>query len=154
MDDIKASFMFGYPNELTFKLYDRRGRCHLKLRHFAEAAQAFEEALLKIEESKLEAGSKKKETFISEAKKNLEEIKPKINEGKVSFSFPFPFQFHLKTWNSFRSSYSGCLCHSFMTDILCIMQSFVRLLDTKYKVNNITKALLSSNAVCISLLSI
>ena len=83
MDDIKASFMFGYPNELTFKLYDRRGRCYMKLRHFAEAVQAFEEALLKVEESKLEPGSKKKETFVSEAKKKLEEIKPKINEGNV-----------------------------------------------------------------------
>ena len=79
--------MFGYPTELTFKLYDRRGRCHRKLRHFAEAVQAFEEALLKVEESKLEPGSKKKETFVSEAKKKLEEIEPKVNEGNIFVRF-------------------------------------------------------------------
>ena len=81
LDDINASFMFGYPPELVFKLFERRGRCYVKLNRFDEAAKAFEAALLKVEDSKLEG--KKRDTFISEAKKKLAEVKPKINEGKM-----------------------------------------------------------------------
>ena len=81
LDDINASFMFGYPPELVFKLFERRGRCYVKLNRFDEAAKAFEAALLKVEESKLEG--KKRDTFVSEAKKKLAEVKPKINEGKM-----------------------------------------------------------------------
>ena len=73
--------MFGYPAELVFKLYDRRGRCYIKLSVFDEAAKAFEAAILKIEDSKLEVGSKKRETFVSEAEKHLAFVKVKINEG-------------------------------------------------------------------------
>ena len=55
----------------------------MKLNRFDEAAKAFEAALLKVEESKLEG--KKRDTFVSEAKKKLAEVKPKINEGKMQF---------------------------------------------------------------------
>ena len=56
----------------------------MKLSRFDEAAKAFEAALLKVEESKLEA--KKRETFVIEAKKKLIEVKAKISAGKMKLS--------------------------------------------------------------------
>ena len=47
LDDIKASFLFGYPDELVFKLYERKGRCFMSLGRPNEAATCFEEALIK-----------------------------------------------------------------------------------------------------------
>ena len=47
LDDIKASFLFGYPDELVFKLYERKGRCFMSLERPNEAATCFEEALNK-----------------------------------------------------------------------------------------------------------
>ena len=73
MDDIKASFLFGYPDELVFKLYERQGRCFMSLGRAHEAEVCFEEALNKVNDSRLE--DKKKETFIVETGKKIQEAK-------------------------------------------------------------------------------
>ena len=53
--------MFGYPDELVFKLYERQGRCFMSLGRPNEAISCFEEALNKVNDSRLE--DKKKEIF-------------------------------------------------------------------------------------------
>ena len=77
--DIKASFYFGYPEELTCKLYERRGRCYVNLGQHDLAANAFEEAINKVKESRLDA--KKKEAFIEDAKKKLSQALKDAKKG-------------------------------------------------------------------------
>ena len=75
--------MFGYPDELVFKLYERQGRCFMSLGRPNEAMSCFEEALKKVNDSRLE--DKKKEVFISETGKKLQEVK----KNKVSANLKF-----------------------------------------------------------------
>ena len=79
LEDIKAAFLFEYPAELTYKLYERRGRCFSCLEKSFEAIKAFEEALKMVLSSKLDA--KKRETFVLQTKHKIEELNQQ-NDGK------------------------------------------------------------------------
>ena len=61
--------------------FQRKGRCYMSLGRPNEAATCFEEALNKVNDSRLE--DKKKETFICETKKKLQEATK--NKSKYTF---------------------------------------------------------------------
>ena len=64
---------FGYPDELTFKLHDRRGRCYMHCSRPCEAVMAFQECLHRIDGGHCNLEAKKQEVFITESKKRLNE---------------------------------------------------------------------------------
>ena len=82
---------FGYPPELTFKLYDRRGRCFMNNLKSFEAIQSFKEAINRIEAGHCNLETKKREVFLSETRKRLVEAEEaeaavaKKKKGGISF---------------------------------------------------------------------
>ena len=53
LEDIEAALMFGYPEEMQYKLMDRRGRCLMASGRKFEAQEALEMASLLVQKSKL-----------------------------------------------------------------------------------------------------
>ena len=53
LEDIEAALMFGYPEDMQYKLMDRRGRCLLRCQRQYEAQEALELASLLVQKSKL-----------------------------------------------------------------------------------------------------
>ena len=60
LEDIEAALMFGYPEDMQYKLMDRRGRCLLRCQRLYEAQEALEVASLLVQKSKLSAEDKLK----------------------------------------------------------------------------------------------
>ncbi|KAL3842335.1 hypothetical protein ACJMK2_020363 [Sinanodonta woodiana] len=52
--DISFALGIGYPGDLNYKLYERKGKCLYQLYNFPEAIKAFEEAKLNVSNSKLD----------------------------------------------------------------------------------------------------
>ena len=49
LEDIEAALMFGYPEDMQYKLMDRRGRCLLRCYRLYEAQEALEVASLLVQ---------------------------------------------------------------------------------------------------------
>ena len=60
LEDIEAALMFGYPEDMQYKLMDRRGRCLLRCQRQYEAQEALELASLLVQKSKLSSEDKLK----------------------------------------------------------------------------------------------
>ena len=60
LEDIEAAMMFGYPEDMQYKLMDRKGRCLLRSRRDFEAQEALEMASLLVQKSKLSSEDKLK----------------------------------------------------------------------------------------------
>ena len=58
LEDIEAAMMFGYPEEMQYKLMDRRGRCLMASGRKFEAQEALEMASLLVQKSKLSSDQK------------------------------------------------------------------------------------------------
>ena len=71
LEDIEAALMFGYPEDMQYKLMDRRGRCLLRCHRLYEAQEALEVASLLVQKSKLSAEDKLK--FKQEIKNSMNE---------------------------------------------------------------------------------
>ena len=69
--DIDNAIQAGYAADLQYKLYDRKGKCHHALNSTANAKLAFETAKSLLDKAKLD--NKKKETFLKEFQKNIDE---------------------------------------------------------------------------------
>ena len=72
LDDIEASIMFGYPEDLQYKLMDRKGRCLISLGRKFEAQETLEMASLLVQKSK--HGSEEKIKFKQEIKHTMSSI--------------------------------------------------------------------------------
>lgn len=53
LDDMSAAFLFGYPSELAYKLWDRRGRCLEVLGFLRDASEAFKACQASLAQSNL-----------------------------------------------------------------------------------------------------
>lgn len=62
LDDIELAFEMGYPDDLAFKLYDRRAKCLLPFKRMAEAEAAYKLALQYLDKAKKLPEEKKKKT--------------------------------------------------------------------------------------------
>ena len=60
LEDIEAAMMFGYPEDMQYKLMDRKGRCLLRSQRDFEAQEALEMASLLVQKSKLSSDDKLK----------------------------------------------------------------------------------------------
>ena len=45
LDDINLSFRMGYPDDLAYKLYDRKAKCLVAFKQMADAGEAYKLAL-------------------------------------------------------------------------------------------------------------
>lgn len=64
LEDIRCAFRYGYPNELRYKLYDRRGQCLLAVGSIDDALESFIEAKQHLNVSELNA--KRRQQLASE----------------------------------------------------------------------------------------
>lgn len=62
LDDIELAFEMGYPDDLAFKLYDRRAKCLLPFKRMSEAEAAYKLALQYLDKAKKLPEEKKKKT--------------------------------------------------------------------------------------------
>jgi len=61
LDDINLSFQVGYPDELAYKLYDRKAKCLIAFKQMADAGEAYKLALKYLDKAtKLSADKKQK----------------------------------------------------------------------------------------------
>ncbi|XP_002740933.1 protein-lysine N-methyltransferase SMYD4-like [Saccoglossus kowalevskii] len=61
LDDIDRAFEYGYPEDLKYKLYDRRGQCFYNLKRKFDAIACFKDAMSWVDKSKLDR--KKRKSF-------------------------------------------------------------------------------------------
>jgi len=61
LDDIKLSFEMGYPDELAYKLYDRKAKCLITFRQMADAGEAYKLALKYLDKANKLSADKKKQ---------------------------------------------------------------------------------------------
>ena len=81
LEDIEAALMFGYPEDMQYKLMDRRGRCLLRCQRLYEAQEALEVASLLVQKSKLSAEDKLK--FKQDIKDSMNQsVMPEGNEDR------------------------------------------------------------------------
>ena len=45
LDDINLAFRLGYPDDLAYKLYDRKAKCLVAFKQMADAGEAYKLAL-------------------------------------------------------------------------------------------------------------
>lgn len=64
LEDIQQALSHGYPYELSYKLFDRQGKCLFVLGHDSEAWDCFQKAKQALHQSKLD--HKKKEVWLKE----------------------------------------------------------------------------------------
>jgi len=62
LDDIELAFKMGYPDDLAFKLYDRKAKCLLPFKRMAEAEEAYKQALKYLDKAKKLSDDKKAKT--------------------------------------------------------------------------------------------
>ena len=94
LDDINAAMsFFDYPNEMQYKLLDRKGRCLKQLERELEAQEAFEKAIKAVDVSKLK--KEKMRSLKDEIKEEIKSlpgtnnaIKPMESSGR-SWQCPF-----------------------------------------------------------------
>lgn len=60
LKDIEQAIRMGYPQELLYKLEERRARCHLALKNHPTAVEAFRSALQALDHAKLPLNRKQK----------------------------------------------------------------------------------------------
>ena len=51
LDDIKLSFQMGYPDDLAYKLYDRKAKCLIAFKQMADAGEAYKLALKYVDKA-------------------------------------------------------------------------------------------------------
>ncbi len=71
IEDINLAFSLGYPDDLAYKLNERKAKCYVQMGRHADAIACFEEATTFLEKSKLE-GKSKANALISLAKQAQE----------------------------------------------------------------------------------
>ena len=60
LDDIKLAFRLGYPDDLAYKLYDRKAKCLIAFKQMADAGEAYKLAFKYVDKAtKLTADRKK-----------------------------------------------------------------------------------------------
>lgn len=60
LDDIKLAFRLGYPDDLAYKLYDRKAKCLIAFKQMADAGEAYKLAFKYVDKAtKLSADRKK-----------------------------------------------------------------------------------------------
>ena len=75
LQDIELALSSGYPEQLRYKLYERRAKCHLLTRSFDKARTAVSTAKKCLEANKGKLDEKK----LTQAKKSLKEINEAIS---------------------------------------------------------------------------
>ncbi len=73
LNDITQSLQSGYPQELSYKLHDRKGRCLMKLGRTKQALESFERAIELVADAQMD--NKKKDALREGMKKGIEECK-------------------------------------------------------------------------------
>eukprot|EP00092_Neocalanus_flemingeri_P100883 GFUD01128895.1.p1 GENE.GFUD01128895.1~~GFUD01128895.1.p1 ORF type:complete len:670 (+),score=162.71 GFUD01128895.1:141-2150(+) len=81
LQDIELSFLAGYPQDMAYKLHERKGKCLKEMKDYYDAALSIKECIKSVASAKLDDDKKDKfrdnlSTFINEL--------PKENENKVS----------------------------------------------------------------------
>ena len=71
LEDLEAALMFGYPEPLQYKIFDRKARCLMGLGRQFEAQESLEMASLLVQKSSL--GEEEKFKFRQEMKRSLTE---------------------------------------------------------------------------------
>ena len=59
LDDIKLSFQMGYPDDLAYKLYDRKAKCLIAFKQMADAGEAYRLALKYVDKATKLTGDRK-----------------------------------------------------------------------------------------------
>ncbi|XP_045176137.1 SET and MYND domain-containing protein 4-like [Mercenaria mercenaria] len=67
--DIQAAIDYGYPENLRYKLYERRGKCHYQMGHKQEAISAFKSAKTAVHQAELD--QTKRNNLINEYDKQI-----------------------------------------------------------------------------------
>ena len=85
--DIDLAFKLGYPDELAYKLHDRKGKCLVQLGQGQEAIVSFQKATMCVADAKLDENGKQKAIFslseqIKDNKKGKDKIKAQTKEMK------------------------------------------------------------------------
>ena len=93
LEDIEAALMFGYPEEMQYKLWDRKGRCQKQCGQLFEAQESLEMASLLVQKSKLKENEKHKfkQDIKSTMQASTEEIKTRHVE---TIEFPAILEQH------------------------------------------------------------
>ena len=86
--DIDRALKSGYPDNLTHKLLDRKGKCLMKLSHFSDAIIVFGEAITMAKKNV--SDEKKLRPFINDAQKSL-----KVCSSKKSSSIQMTKDFDI-----------------------------------------------------------
>ena len=59
LDDIQLAFQMGYPDDLAYKLYDRRAKCLIAFKQMADAGEAYRLALKFVDKATKLTGDRK-----------------------------------------------------------------------------------------------
>ncbi len=87
IQDVELTLQTGYPEKLHYKLYDRKGKCFLKIGKSSEARVCFENAQKALEKCDLER--KKKITWTNDMTKWIEKCKDeKLQENVLMLKKP------------------------------------------------------------------
>ena len=78
LQDIQLALSSGYPEQLRYKLYERRAKCHLLSGNFDKARAALSQAKKSLEANRSKLEEKKQ----SQAKKSLKEISEAISSKR------------------------------------------------------------------------
>eukprot|EP00090_Calanus_glacialis_P007248 TRINITY_DN15692_c0_g1_i1.p1 TRINITY_DN15692_c0_g1~~TRINITY_DN15692_c0_g1_i1.p1 ORF type:complete len:671 (-),score=156.98 TRINITY_DN15692_c0_g1_i1:49-2061(-) len=92
LEDLEAAMMFGYPEEMQYKLFDRKGRCQLQCDQSFEAQESLEMASLLVQKSKLKEDDKHK--FKQEIKNTMQTKMEQDVKNTHNIAFPTILEQH------------------------------------------------------------
>merc|ERR1711936_139209 len=94
LEDLEAAMMFGYPEEMQYKLFDRKGRCQMNIGQSFEAQESLEMSSLLVQKSKLKDEDKVK--FKLDIKNTMQtEISETNEKSEDKVNFPTILEPHL-----------------------------------------------------------
>ena len=96
--DITRAFNYSYPNNLMYKLFERKARCQRALKDFARALESMKEAQMWMRYSNL--NETKSVSFKKDITKQIEFLQDKVNAMAME---------EIENMDNFGPNVSGCL---------------------------------------------
>ena len=96
--DITRAFNYSYPNNLMYKLFERKARCQRALKDFARALESMKEAQMWMRYSNL--NETKSVSFKKDITKQIEFLQDKVNAMAME---------EIENMDNFGPHVSGCL---------------------------------------------
>ena len=84
--DIERAMLAGYPEHLLYKLWDRKGKCLMKVSRFAQAIEAFENCLASMNQEALDNLPQSSKTLAAQVEKSIKACQGRQSVGVDPFN--------------------------------------------------------------------